>query len=214
MGFPRLQGEGNKQIKPTRRQYAVLLFRAEQAHRKPAVLVAVVRARAVRIEVRVPSVGTAVLRARPVVTALASVAERTRTGHGGGVNISGGREDTGDNLGRMRSPPRILFDIINDCGSPGLAQVNAVDFQSGSKVVVVGKTLHTGVTVSATHIFIFSLGKLRQRRTVVRITSSRLEAESVTNTVARRKISVEISLLDTAELASLVDGLIGRKIGR
>src|SRR3712207_6828092 len=108
MGFPRLQGEGNKQIKPTRRQYAVLLFRAEQAHRKPEELVvAAARVRAARMEVRAPSEGTAELRARPVVTAVASVAERTRTGHGGGVNISGGREDTGDNLGRMRSPPRI-----------------------------------------------------------------------------------------------------------
>ena len=58
-------------------------FRAEQAHRKPVVLVvAVVRVRVVRVEVRVPSVGTVVLRARPVVTVVAPVVERTRTGHG------------------------------------------------------------------------------------------------------------------------------------
>ena len=123
-------------------QYAVLLFRGEQADGKPVpivVVAAVVRARVVRVEERVPDVVTAVLRIRPVVTAVAPVVERTRTGWYPGINTPGGREDTGDNLGSMGSPPRIITDSTNGCGSSGLAQVNAVDFQLGIKIIVVGK---------------------------------------------------------------------------
>src|SRR3712207_7180315 len=53
---------------------------------------------------------TTLFRSRPVATVEASVVERTRTGHEGRGNISGGREDTSDNLGRVGIPPSIITD--------------------------------------------------------------------------------------------------------
>ncbi len=126
------------------------------------------------------------------------------------VNIPGGREDTSDGLGSTGTPPSIITDSTDGGGSPGLAQVNAVDFQVGIKVIIVGKTSHTGVTVSAKHTVIGSLGKLGYRRIVVRTTRSFLETQSVTNAITGRGITGTESLLDITELTSLVDGTIGR----
>lgn len=127
----------NKQINPTRRQCAVLLFRGKQAHRKPAVLVAPkARERVVRVEAREPCVGSDVLRARPAVTGVAPVVERARTGHSSEVNIPGGRESTGDGLGSTGRPPRIITDSM-DVPRKRMPQVNAINLQTVGIIIII-----------------------------------------------------------------------------